>query len=82
MFPTIAEHAFTWTAAVFLAETLAFRSGGAATGAARHGARLLLLAAVFGATRRSRARVCVAGATCKLARSARAMLVTHTACSR
>ena len=30
MFPTIAEHAFTWTAAVFLAETLAFRSGCAA----------------------------------------------------
>ena len=44
-----AKHALAWTAAVFCAETLAPRGGGAA----RHGARLLLSAAVFAAMRRS-----------------------------
>ena len=63
-----AKHAFAWTAAIFCAEALAGRGGGAA----RHGARLLLSAAVF-ATIRS-ARVCVCGASCKLARSMRAMI--------
>ena len=42
-----AKHAFSFAAAMFAAETLAFRGGGAA----RHGARLLS-AAVFGAMRR------------------------------
>ena len=43
----IARLARTWTAAVFLAETLASSVGGAA----RHGARLLLSTAVFGVFR-------------------------------
>ena len=69
-----AKHALAWTAAVFLAETLAFRVGGAA----RHGARLVS-AAMFAAMRRSRLRV--GGASCKRARSTRAMLGADTACS-
>ena len=69
-----AKHALAWTAAVFLAETLADRGGGAA----RHGARLLLSAAVFAAMRRSRG--CVRGASCKLAGSASAVLDTDTTC--
>ena len=40
-----AKHAFSFAAAMFRAETLAFRVGGAA----RHRARLLLSAAVFDA---------------------------------
>ena len=39
------KHALAWTAAVFYAETLESRGGGAA----RHGARLVLSAAVFAA---------------------------------
>ena len=70
-----AKHAFAWTAAVFVAETLAFRAGGAA----RHGARLLLSTAVFTAIRRCRG--CVGGASFKLARSMRAVLGTDTTCS-
>ncbi len=68
-----AKHAFAWTAAVFCAETLAPRVGGAA----RHGARLLSTA-VFDAKRRS--RLCIGGASCKLALSMSAMLGTDTAC--
>ena len=71
-----AKHALAWTAAVFRAETLA----GSVGGAARHGARLLRPAAVFEAMRRS--RVCVGGASCKLARSLRAMLGADTTCYR
>ena len=66
-----AEHTFSVAAAVFAAEALADRGGGAA----RHGARLLVSAAVFEAMR-SRCRVCVAGASCKIARSICAMLGT------
>jgi len=44
-----AKHALACPAAVFCAETLAFRGGGAA----RHGARLVLSAAMFLAIRRS-----------------------------
>ena len=40
-----AKHAFAWTAAMFLAEALAFRGGGAA----RHGARLPVSTTVFAA---------------------------------
>ena len=69
-----AKHALAWTAAVFVAETLAGRVGGAA----RHGARLLS-AAVFAAIRSS-TTVGVAGASCKLARSTRTMLGTDTTC--
>ena len=70
-----AKHALAWTAAVFSAETLAFRGGGAAC----HGARLLLSASVFDAKRRCRG--CVGGASCKLARSTRPMFGADTACS-
>ena len=70
-----AKHALAWTAAVFLAETLAFRGGGAA----RHGARLLLSTSVFAAMRRSSG--CVGGASCKLARSICTVLAADTACS-
>ena len=70
-----AKHALAWTTAVFLAKTLAPRGGGAA----RHGARLLSTA-VFDAMRRS--RVGVGGASCKRARSTRAMLPADTACYR
>ena len=69
-----AKHALAWTAAVFLAETLACRGGGAAC----HGARLLSSAAVFLAMRRS--TLCVGGASSKLARSICAMLFTDAAC--
>ena len=69
-----AKHALAFSAAVFCAETLAFSVGGAA----RHGARLLLSAAVFGAMRRCRS--CVGGASCKLARSICAMLAADTTC--
>lgn len=68
-----AKHALAWTAAVFHAETLACRGGGAA----RHGARLVLSAAVFAAIRRS-TTVCVGGASCKLARSICTMLGADT----
>ena len=70
-----AKHALAWTAAVFLAESLLLRGGGAA----RRGARLLLSAAVFVAMRRSRG--CVDGASFKLARSSCAMLGTDATCS-
>ena len=58
---------------MFHAETLACRVGGAA----RHGARLVSTA-VFAAMRRS--RFCVAGASCKLARSICTVLPTDTTC--
>ena len=70
-----AEHALAWTAAVFVAETLAFSVGGAA----RHGARLLVSAAVFEAMRKSTS--CVGGASCKLACSICAMFGADTTCS-
>lgn len=59
---------------LFLAETLAFRVGGAA----RHGAQLLLSAAAFAVMRRS--RCCIAGTSCKLARSICAMFATDATC--
>ena len=70
-----AKHALAFSAAVFCAEALALGAGGAA----RHGARLLISAAMFDAMRRCRG--CVGGASCKLARSTRAMLGADTACS-
>ena len=69
------KHALVCTAAVFCAETLANRVGGAS----RHGARLLS-AAVFEAMRRS--RVSVGGASCRLARSVCAVLGTDATCLR
>ena len=69
------KHARISTTAVFCAQTLAVSIGDAA----RHGARLLS-AAVFAAIRRS--RVCVGGASFKLARSIRAVLFADTACLR
>lgn len=67
------NHALAWTAAVFEAETLGVRVGGAA----HHRARLLS-AAVFAAIRRC--RLCVGGAPFKFARSTRAVLGADTAC--
>ena len=71
-----AKHSFAWTATVFVAETLASRGDGAA----HHGARLLLSTAVFVAMCRS--TLCVGGASCKFAGSARTMLDTDTTCLR
>ena len=69
-----AKHALAWTATVFHAETLALRVGGAA----RHGARLLLSAAVFAAMQRPKS--CVGGAPCNLARFICTVLGTDTTC--
>ena len=68
-----AKHALAWTAAVFRAETLGVRVGGAA----HHGA-WLLSAAVFAAMRRF--KFCAAGASCKLARSVCAVLLADATC--
>ena len=67
-----AKHALASTAAVFCAETLGVRVGGAA----RHRAWLPSTTAVFDAMRRSRA--CVGGASCKLAGYVCAMLAADT----
>ena len=67
-----AKHALAWTTAMFHAETLAFGGGDAA----HHGARLLSSAAVFAAIRRS--RLCVGGASFKLARSVCTVLAADT----
>ena len=70
--------AWTWTADVFLTETLANRGGGAA----RHGARLHLASAVSGAMR-SFSRCQTSGAACKPAMSIRAMFgAKTTSCSK
>ena len=61
---TAGNKAWTWTAAVFVTETLAFRGGGAV----RHGARLVLASAVSGAMRFFN-RLQTSGAACKLALS-------------
>ena len=68
-----AKHTFAWTAAVFAAETLACRVGGAA----RHGARLLSTAvflAVFGP------RCPIRRTPFKLTYSTGTMLVANTTC--
>ena len=64
--------AFTFTAAMFIAETSGTRGGSAAC----YGARLLLSTAVCPAMWRS--RVCVGGAAIKLAHSISTMLETDT----
>ena len=69
------DPAFTRTTAVFDTETSGVRVGGAA----RHGAHLLLSAAVCVAIWRS-TTVCVGGASIKLARSTRTMLVADVTC--
>ena len=68
------DPAFTFAAAVFAADTLALRGGGAA----RHGARLPI-AAVRNAMRFFH-RFQTSGAACSLARSVRAMLLAEAAC--
>ena len=60
---------------VFATETLASRGGGAA----RHGARLLVSAAVFEAMWRC-TTACVCGAAIELARSVRTVLAAKTSC--
>ena len=69
-----AKHALAWTAAVFCADALAFRAGGAA----RHGARLVSTTVCVAIPKY---RCCVGGAPFKLARSTCTMLATDTACS-
>ena len=68
--------AWTCTAAVFGTKTLALRGGGAA----RHGARLLLVSTVSGAMRSFRSFQ-TSGAPCKLALSIRTMFGAKTACT-
>ena len=69
------KNTFSFAAAVFPAEALALRVGGAA----RHRA-WLVSATVFAAMRRS--RVCVGAASCKLAVSMRSMFAADTTCLR